>query len=162
MKRCLVAAAVALLSGCSTGGTLSQERLETTSERVSQLAESAGITLTSDDARCTARKLTDDVSIEIEDESASSEAFDAVGAALIGCLDPGVVARSALLPHAGGIREGSLDCAARTLDQAFVVELVTNAMAGNNVSGATGELAVVSAFAVCLGTDELLERQAGG
>ncbi len=138
---------------------MSDELVAPTAERVTQLAAVAGIALVAEDAICTASQLDDATAVALAADSPESKSVATMAAELVDCVGSEIIAHSALLPQAGGIRESSLSCAAAALDDEFVISLVAMGMSDEVLSRGASELAVVTAFSLCLEVDELLERQ---
>ena len=155
----VVLIALALLTACSTSVSLSEELVAPTSERITELSAKAGITLEPGDADCAARKLDDEVALQLESEPPGDEAVLAASESVVECVGHELIATAALTPQAGGVKASSLACAASRLDEGFVAALVANGMTGSELPDVEVELSVVTAFAVCLDITELSERQ---
>ena len=142
---------------------LSEELVEPISVLVSEQATSAGVELTPVDAECTARRLQDDQAVALTDAMAADQPVDAtlatqLATAILDCVDPDLLARTALVPFTGGVGEDSVACTVEELDDELIGAMIAANLQGVPMPSAQVELQVATALALCLEPTELLNR----
>ncbi len=159
----MLGAVLGLVACAGEASRLSEELVEPISVLVSEQAKAAGVELTPADAECAARRLRDDEAVALTDAMAADLPADAtlatqLATAILDCVDPDLLARSALAPFTVGVGEDSVSCTADELDDELIGAMIAANLQGVPMPSAQVELQVATALALCLEPAELLNR----
>lgn len=158
-----VALALLLVGSCtSESDRLSEELVPSTTGLVIDRAGAASVDLGDGDAECVARHLTDeqanDLATAVDEPGLSAGLAATVSRAVLDCVDPDQLIRSATAAFTVGVSEASVDCVAGKLNRELTEALIAANLEGVGLPAAQVELEVATALGLCLEPDELLDR----
>jgi hypothetical protein len=146
---------VALLASCGDGG-LSDDLLESTSERVSQLAAEIDLILEPEQADCAARQLADDEAAALIQPELEAKLARTLAESMLECADEVALARTSIGSLSSEVSDQSFACVADSLGDDVMLDLFVDRL--GVAQGDLAELDIQTAIALCLTPDELLDR----